>query len=74
MLTLGSAQTQIKAVPVVWGDSCLVEFSVVTPDTVLILFYKNLQGQTVTPGTIQYGNCSAYISDFCRIEKLKNHA
>jgi hypothetical protein len=71
-----NAQAKIKADPVTWGDSCLVLFTIVTPDTTRVLFYKNLQGQTVTPpaGAVRFGNCTVYVPDFCLIEKLKNHA
>ena len=74
--TSANAQTQIKAEPVTWGDSCLVLFTLVSPDTTTVLFYKNLQGQTVTPpsGAVRFGNCTVYVPDFCLIEKLKNYA
>lgn len=69
------SQTRIQAIPVTSGDSCLVQYSIVTPDTVVILYYKDLNGTTVpNPANVRFGNCSAYVPDFCLIEKLKNHA
>lgn len=59
----------IKANPVTSGDSCFIQYSIVNPDTVLILFYKDANGNTVIPDStflpIKFGNCSVY----CPTEK-----